>query len=156
LNTAFNGTGMAFAQISSATGDFANAVAVQANGAIVVAGGNDSTSTQNLYQFYLARFTASGKLDSTFGTGGQEVLASPTGQYPDSNWKSLASALAIDPATGNILAVGDAGSGRGQAAMVELNSNGTLNTAFGNGAWLLDNTGQSWSSVIGQPPTASG
>src|SRR5262249_47481451 len=82
--------------------------------------------------------------------------ASPTGQYPNLNANSLASALAVDPATGDILAVGDAGLGRGQAAMVELNSSGTLNTAFGNGGWLLDNTGQSWSSVIVQPPTGGG
>jgi uncharacterized delta-60 repeat protein len=155
LNTSFNGTGVAFSQISSNAADWGGPVAVQANGEIVIAGGDNPNTTNvvNLYQYYLARFTTSGKLDPTFGTGGQFVFT-PDGHYPSSN--SYVEGLTIDPATGNLITVGVTGPSQGESAIVEFNPNGTPDTTFGNGGVLLNNSGQTWSSVIVQPPTNGG
>lgn len=64
LDTTFNTTGIVTNAISN-TNDAANAVAVQSDGKIIAVG-----SGNNLTQFVLVRYTTSGALDSTFGSGG--------------------------------------------------------------------------------------
>ncbi len=62
LDTTFGGTGLATTDFGSVLADV-NCLAIQDDGKIVVAGnaGND---------FVVARYTSSGVLDTTFGTGG--------------------------------------------------------------------------------------
>ncbi|HEX9236750.1 MAG TPA: hypothetical protein VF972_10785, partial [Actinomycetota bacterium] len=54
--------------------DEATAMAMQSAGNIVVAG-YTTNSDQSVYRFALARYTASGSLDPTFGTGGRVISA---------------------------------------------------------------------------------
>ena len=64
LDTSFGTGGMVTTDIGSSTTDYGYSVAIQSDGKIVVAG----VSGDN---FALARYTAAGTLDATFGTGGK-------------------------------------------------------------------------------------
>jgi uncharacterized delta-60 repeat protein len=104
------------------------AVAAQSNGDIVVAG-TASASIDGATSFAVARFTADGQLDTTFGTGGL-VLTTPAGIFP------TASALLVQ-ANGQILVAGlTTGVNKntpGGTVLVRFNSNGSLDTKFGAG-----------------------
>src|SRR6185436_1806243 len=80
---------------------FAHAVevAVQADGKIVVAG-TDESSTPNSAQFVLARYYSDGSLDSSFGNGGK--VSTSVGQF------NYAHAMVIQ-ADGKIVVAGSAG-----------------------------------------------
>jgi uncharacterized delta-60 repeat protein len=79
----------------SAPGSIPAAVAVQANGQIVIAGTNSTGSTS---VFGLGRLNASGSLDTTFGTGG--VLTTSFQGHDH------AVAVLIQPSNGDIIAIG--------------------------------------------------
>ena len=64
----------------SGVNDFASAVAIQADGKIVVVGTTLSSSTN--FDFALARYNADGTHDLTFGTGGMVITALPAGWSP--------------------------------------------------------------------------
>jgi len=88
--------------------DYASAVELQADGKIVVAGpahyfGGNST-------FALARYTASGALDSTFSGDGKVRTNFTPG-------RDRAFALALQPADGKIVAAGSAGDQGGRFAL---------------------------------------
>lgn len=104
------------------------AVAQQPNGDIVVAG-TATTAINGTTSFALARFTANGRLDTTFGTGGL-VLTTPAGLFP-----SL-TALIVQP-NGQILVGGSTipVNRRDPTTMVlvRYNTNGSLDTTFGTG-----------------------
>ena len=74
--------------------DTANAVAIQDDGKIVIAGSSDSA-------FLVARFDSDGSPDSGFG-GGDGVVISDLGGLDE------AKGIAIDPSTGAILVTGGA------------------------------------------------
>ncbi len=96
----------------------AQAVAIQADGKIVVAGSaNDSTNNA----FALARYNPDGSLDTTF-EGDGKVLTTVGTNY------STANAVAIQPDQ-KILT---AGQGNGNFALVRYNANGSLDASFGN------------------------
>ena len=104
--------------------DFANAVAVQPGGEIVVAGSASTTTGPG--HFLVARFTAAGALDPTFnGTGFHTTtIGSST---------SAAYGVAIQP-NGKIIAAGKSFNGtREEFAFMRFLSGGTLDTAFGAG-----------------------
>jgi uncharacterized delta-60 repeat protein len=82
-----------------------NALAIQANGDIVAAGGAGTT-------FALARYSSAGTLDTTFGTGGRVTTAF-------GNDTASIVALAIQP-DGKIVAVGDFTSGGPQGAICNI------------------------------------
>lgn len=77
------------------------AVAVQSNGDIVAAGQTAVNNQNGASSFALARYTANGQLDTTFGTGGLVTTAF-------GNNSAFVSALAIQ-ADGKIVAVGNGG-----------------------------------------------
>jgi uncharacterized delta-60 repeat protein len=110
-------------------GDFnqgCNAVSLQNDGKIVVAGFNKTK--QFTMTFALARYERNGTLDQTFGTGGK-VLA-------DIGGSSSADALSIQP-NGSIVVAGtvsNLGSGAAiQFAVARFNRYGAFDTSFGNG-----------------------
>jgi uncharacterized delta-60 repeat protein len=96
----------------------AQAVAIQANGKIVVAG-SANNSTNNV--FALARYNADGSLDPGFNAGGKVLTVVGTND-------SATYALAIQPDQ-KILT---AGVGNGDFALVRYNANGSLDPTFGN------------------------
>jgi uncharacterized delta-60 repeat protein len=92
VTTVFAGSGLTYA----------SALAIQANGKIVVAGGTDDEEGN---KFALARYTPSGSLDGTFGKGGKvtsTITARPSGV------EARAFDVAIQ-ADGRILAAGASG-----------------------------------------------
>jgi uncharacterized delta-60 repeat protein len=117
----------------------AYAVAVQSDSKIVLAGYATSASSSG-FGFGVARYTPSGTLDSSFGSGGRVVTF--IGKYGDSH----AQAEIIQP-DGKIVAVGQAlvfekqtstGLFQNYAfAVVRYNPNGTLDTSFGGTGIVL-------------------
>jgi uncharacterized delta-60 repeat protein len=106
----------------------ANAVAVQADGKIVVAGTTTSVGTGN--DFVVARYTVNGALDTEFGSGGKVVTS-----FGDDS--DTAYALVIQP-DGKLVVGGDSN----QAgvvptgldfALARYNSDGSLDASFGTG-----------------------
>jgi uncharacterized delta-60 repeat protein len=137
LDTSFNGAGYASTTFNSAStdyGDTADAVALQANGAIVLGGQAFTWNTKlGHYQstFALARWKPDGTLDSSFGKGGKVTTSFGTNQ---SNVENLAIT-----STGKILAMGSDIYTGTHVALARYNTNGSLDTTFGtSGTTLLD------------------
>lgn len=107
------------------------AITLQPDGKIIVAGRASLTATENdplNYDFALARFTANGSLDGSFGSGGK--VRTDLGSMADA---ARGLALAAD---GSIYAVGESG---GNAAVVHYTSAGVLDTNFhGDGKIVLE------------------
>ena len=109
--------------------DIATAVALQPDGRIVVAGyeGDDSGVDRD---FAVARFSADGSLDASFGAGGR-VTANLT-QGPDD-----AQDVVLQP-DGKIVVAGIAGS---QFGLLRLNPDGTGDASFGAGGGVRTDVG---------------
>ncbi len=103
----------------------ANAIALQADGKMVVAG--SALSALGPPDFALARYNGDGSLDSAFGSGGR--VTTDFGGRSDN-----ASAVAIQP-DGKILAGGGADLAGTQFdfALVRYNVDGSLDSTFGSG-----------------------
>jgi len=107
--------------------DRINGVVVQPDGKIVAAGTTDASGRR---QFTLARYTAAGRLDATFGAGG--VVTTPDPDVHDL-W-------AVTLHQGKILAVGWTGypvEGGEDFALARYNLDGTLDTTFGTGGKVV-------------------
>ena len=112
--------------------DQANAVAVQPDGKIVVAGHAATTGplgTDN--DFALARYNPGGSLDASFG-GGDGLVMTDLGSRTD-----LGRALALQP-DGKIVV---AGTSDDDVALVRYTAAGDPDGAFGNGGIVLTNGG---------------
>jgi uncharacterized delta-60 repeat protein len=113
--------------------DIANAMVLQPDGRIVLAG--SATAADGRRDFALARFTSTGVLDATFGSGG--IVTTPIGPGDD-----VAYALTLMP-WGRLVAAGSAristsASGR-DLAVAAYNADGTLDRYFGAlGVRMLD------------------
>jgi uncharacterized delta-60 repeat protein len=98
----------------------ANAVALQSDGKIVVAGDADTS-------FAIARYNANGTLDSSFVYGGQELVHFNAGEAD-------ARSVAVGP-DGKIVVAGTVSgwpsANANSFAVARLNANGTLDTTFG-------------------------
>ena len=111
--------------------------AIQSNGKIVAVGEYDCQTgntgcTANGYKFSLARFNNDGSLDTTFGTSGLSItnfrdLSDLT--VPDIYLSGDAKHLAIQP-DGKIVVAGDTSDSH--FFLARFNSNGSLDTTFGN------------------------
>ncbi len=102
-----------------------NAVAIQADGKIVVAGVRENTINKSL----LVRYNPDGSLDQSFGIGG--IVTNP-GYYSPTRY----TAVAIQ-ADGKIVAAGfyyeNGGCSRYQSSVARYNADGSRDTTFGNG-----------------------
>ena len=112
-------------------GDYARAVAIQADGKIVAVGeshvGSDSI-------FALARYNTDGSLDTNFGTDGKVRTA-----FGTSNDQAFAVAIQTD---GKIVAAGTTGAGSA-FALSRYDTNGNLDTSFGTGGKVTTAIGNS-------------
>jgi uncharacterized delta-60 repeat protein len=106
------------------------AVAIQSDGKIVVAGEAAS-------QFALARFLSDGSLDTSFGTGGVDVLTTVPGNLAG----GAADGVAIEP-DGKIVAVG----GGVDFSLVRVNADGRLDKSFGSNGFVTVKVGNSGGS----------
>ena len=105
--------------------DKAHAVAVQADGKIVAAGASDLSGRSGdknccFDDFALARYTADGRLDASFGSGGKVLT-----QFADN---AIVHSIAIER-DGKIAA---AGGGAGYFALARYTSAGKLDPTFGD------------------------
>jgi uncharacterized delta-60 repeat protein len=118
------------------------AVALQSDGKIVLAGSQvlSPTPINNQYdwEWILARYNANGTLDTTFG-GGRH----PTGiaQYNLTTGADNVSAMQLQPWDGKIVVAGKTqGPSGDDIGVARFNTNGTLDTAFGNGGLVTYTT----------------
>ena len=111
--------------------DEGDAMSVQSDGKILLGGSSYRPPNGAGYDLAMARYNSDGSLDTTFGNGGQvlDTFGSDV---------SMIFNMLVEP-NGKIVAAGQAD---GVAALFRFNSDGTLDTTFGNGgvALSLQNT----------------
>src|SRR5262245_12222163 len=131
LDASFGTGGRVTTAFAGASKSIAFSVAVQADGKVVVAGWTDAAGPAD---FALVRYTSSGALDASFGTGGLVITA-----FPDPSGPSIAGIfrIAVQP-DGKIVAAGEAQSGgKVDFALARYNSHGTLDDGFGTGGRVI-------------------
>lgn len=129
LDDTFGSGGVVTTPIGTEGGAEARAVAMQADGKIVVGG------TVDRLAFAVVRYTPDGSLDPTFG-GGDGVVRTNVTRGSDSGY-----AAAIQP-NGKILLAGSAGPRwHPRFAIVRYGSDGTLDARFGDGGVVLTRFG---------------
>lgn len=113
LDSTFGSSGIVTTDLGA--NDGAQAVALQADGKIVVAGNG---SPNNESGFTVVRYNTNGSLDTTFGSGG--IVTTSTGQF------SIAQGLAIQ-SDGKIVVTGSGGLG---ITVVRYTTDGSLDNTF--------------------------
>ena len=126
------------------------AVAIQADGKIVVAGGSWDPHT-GVSRFGLARYTVRCHLDPTFGRGGKVVTS--FGAYSDAS----AAALAIQRDGKLVVAGSDLTDTRGErgyfaVALARYNTGGALDPSFGAGGRVVSKVDTT--AVARAPPSS--
>jgi uncharacterized delta-60 repeat protein len=108
--------------------DIANAVAIQADGKLVVVGTTYQDNDFSTEDFAVARYNPDGTLDKTFGGGGKVQTDFP-------GLAAVASSVVVQP-DGKIVVAGGAFplfTFLGNFEVVRYNPNGSLDTSFGSG-----------------------
>ncbi|MBN3924983.1 DUF4347 domain-containing protein [Nostoc sp. NMS4] len=122
VDNSFGNAGTVTTHVGSAS-DNAYSVTLQSDGKIVVAGYSWDTTQSNQPDFALARYNTNGSLDTSFGNGGK--LITNFGQ--DFGHKVL---VQLD---GKIILAGYIGNGSRDYVLVRYNTDGTIDSSFGNG-----------------------
>jgi uncharacterized delta-60 repeat protein len=148
LDTTFGPLGANGVVVTNAGGiDFANAVAVQADGGIVVVGHANVDINAGTSDISLVRYDANGTLDPTFGANNGIVTTDLNGRFDNAFSVALDTPLAVPT---NILVSGNTGSGGfSQAVVLRYTSTGALDTTF-------NTTGYNIMPVVGPSNIASG
>ena len=128
LDTSFNSDGKWTAHLGGGW-EAIRAIAIDANGKIVVAG-----STRSPYDFFVARFTPSGNLDTSFSGDGIHTFDLGAGN-DDELW-----GLKIQD-DGKIVVTGFNGSGN--VGVARLTSAGAMDSSFGSGGITITDLGGS-------------
>src|SRR5947208_1320082 len=127
LDPTFGTAGMVMTDINRST-DIANAVAVQADGKLVVVGETYKHNDYTGEDFAVARYNTDGTLDTTFGARGKVRTDFP-------GLAAVRSSVVIQP-DGKIVVAGGAFplfTFLGDFKVVRYNPNGSLDTSFGDG-----------------------
>jgi len=120
LDTSFDGDGRVVFNVFGEVADSAEAVAIQPDGKIVVAGSWCGFGAQcSTGTFALSRFNPDGSLDTVFGSGGRTLVTFPNGA-------AEAKGVAIQP-DGKIVAAGTHGR---NFALARLESDGDIDPSF--------------------------
>jgi uncharacterized delta-60 repeat protein len=141
LDSTFGRGGKVVTDFGAGSSAHANAVAIQPDGKIAVAGGAVKNRSAK-YGLALARYNADGSLDSSFGSRGR--VETKVG-----DWDSEAYGLVVQPdgklvVTGNALVGGDSG-----FALVRYTVDGELDPTFGRDGQAFDSAGSVW-ALVGQ------
>ena len=135
LDPTFGRGGTVLTTFAAKSSEGISAVALQRDGKIVAAGSSDARGGAD---FALVRYTSSGKLDPSFGTGGKVLT--------DFGKVDGLAAVAVQ-ADGKIVVAGDTGeilSGsfiEGKVAVARYTSNGKLDPTFGHGGKAVTDLG---------------
>ena len=136
LDKTFNQRGYYIYAPAGISNVWAGSVELQSDGKIVVAG--SSRSNDGTSDMFVARFKATGQLDTTFGGGAGYVSLDVDGAA--SVTSETASGVAIQP-DGKIVVAGSKSNTLAQVPagvlVARLNSNGTLDSTFGVGGFKL-------------------
>ena len=127
LDPTFGSGGMVTTDINRST-DIANAVAIQADGKLIVVGQTYKNNDYSNEDFVVTRYNTDGTLDNTFGSGGRVRTDFP-------GLAAVPSSVIIQP-DGKIVVAGGAFptfTFRGNFEVVRYNPNGSLDRSFGNG-----------------------
>jgi uncharacterized delta-60 repeat protein len=127
LDPTFGTDGKVLTDFDQST-DIANAVAIQADGKLVVVGTTYRDNDFSTEDFAIARYNSDGTLDKTFGVGGKVQTDFP-------NLAAVASSVVVQP-DGKIVVAGGAFplfTFLGDFKVVRYNSDGSLDTSFGDG-----------------------
>jgi len=148
LDGSFGNGGIAKTDIGGR--DAATAVSILSNGKILVAG--ISFEDNNTSYFTLVRYNSNGSLDESFGTGG---IVKRMGTYTINSQTANAAAKWNTPSTlivkddGSIILTGTGfGATTFYAVMMQFNSDGTLNTGFGDGGNVLTDLNPSLETFV--------
>lgn len=133
LDTGFGGTGKITSDLNLNSDDIANAVAIQTDGKIAVAG-------QTADDFGLVRYNSNGSLDTSFG-GGDGIVTTNFG----SGAVDIGRAVVVQ-SNGKII-IG--GRSRSELAFARYNSNGTLDGSFDSDGLIVQNAGNNYISGFG-------
>ena len=133
LDPTFGTGGMVMTDINRST-DIAQAVAVQADGKLVVVGQTYKHNDFSGEDFVVTRYNTDGTLDNSFGSGGKVRTDFP-------GLAAVPSSVVIQP-NGKIVVAGGAFplfTFLGNFELVRYNPNGSLDTSFGNGGIVTTN-----------------
>src|SRR4029453_12035837 len=133
LDATFDGDGKVVSNFGS-TSESAQAVAIQPDGRIVVAG--TSSSRERASDFLVARYNADGALDTSFGTGGKTLL-----DFSTPIDVALAVALQSDGkivVVGGTRQLGSRTTSPYDLALARFNPDGSVDTTFGTGGRVVD------------------
>jgi len=134
LDTTFGSSGKVIQTIGLSF-YFGQSLAIQPDGKILL-GGHCSNGRNK--DFCIARFNSDGTLDTTFGSSG--IVIQPIGSDDDRG-----ESLAIQP-DGKILLGGACSTvGNNDFCIARFNSDGSLDTTFGNGGKVIQNIGTGYS-----------
>ncbi len=136
LDNSFGTGGKVITNLGDCTNDYAQSVALQSDGKIVVAGKSSSNACCPYnYDFALARYNSDGTLDNTFCFGG--IDTSDFGGISEDGYSSVA--IQND---GKIVVAGYSKNFTGyDFTLVRYDSNGTLDNSFGSGGKVLTDFG---------------
>ena len=133
LDSSLNGTGKVHTDLNLNSDDVGNAVTLQSDGKILIAG--DSSS-----DFGLARYNQNGSMDLSFG-GGDGIVTTNFG----TNAADSGRAVTVQPG-GKIIV---AGRSRTELAAARYTADGTLDTTFDGDGLLVQNAGNNQLSPFG-------
>lgn len=118
-------------------GDYANDMAVQADGKIVVVG--SATKPDEQYDFGVMRLNIDGSLDSSFGHGGKLLI-----DVGGINLNDHAYSIVIQPDSKLLIAGTSWDGNNGNFSLVRLNADGNLDHSFGSDGKLLVDVGEDY------------
>ena len=131
LDTSFDGDGKVI--IDMGGDNFANDLAIQPDGKIVVVGASGTSEPSRDFAFAVARLNSDGTLDASFDGDGKVITS--LGPFSDFG----ATAVALQPG-GKIVVAGQSGSGNVRTAdfaLVRYNADGSLDTSFDGDGKLI-------------------
>ena len=132
LDTSFGSGGRVLTDLGRRGDDFGHGVAIQADGKIVVAGYSDVAEKRD---FALVRYTAAGKLDATFGSGGR--VLTDLGAMSDDEAHAV-----VVQADGKIVVAGSSATkDRSDFALARYTPAGKLDAGFGRGGVMTASSG---------------
>ncbi len=134
LDPTFSGDGLLLVKFRGYTGAFGYVGAVQDDGGILIAGQVGTIGSETDWDFAIARITAGGRLDGTFGGGDGRAVTNFSGDDGiqamaiQSDGKALVGGWAHNPGQDNY-----------RSAFARYRTNGTLDPTFsGDGKKILD------------------